>query len=97
MRAEKLFHYKSRQGTMLVEMVIWALPAPTAERPHGLKYRLFCGCADACVVRYDNEAAKGDHRHYGSQEEPYSFESVEKLIADFRNDCARLAAWRWEE
>lgn len=96
MRAAKLFHYKDRQGDVLVEMVIWALPGTTTERPHGLKYRLFCGRADACVVRYDNEAGKGDHRHYDSHEEPYNFDSVEELIADFRNDCARLAGWRWE-
>lgn len=38
---------------------------------------------------------KGDHRHYGDQEEPYPFSSVEQLLADFRADCARLAAWRW--
>ena len=97
MRARKLFHYKDHQGEILVEMLVWALPAHTAERPHGLKYRLFCGRANECVVRYDNESTKGDHRHYGKHEEPYSFESVEKLIADFRNDCARLAGWRWEK
>jgi len=78
-------------------MVIWALPAPTRHRPHGLKYRLFCGRGEECIVRYDNETGKGDHRHYGEYEEPYTFESLEKLIADFRNECVRLAGWRWEQ
>ncbi|MEX0902645.1 MAG: DUF6516 family protein [Pseudohongiellaceae bacterium] len=96
MRARKLFHYKARQGQVLMEMVIWALPASNADRPHGLKYRLYCGRpGGACIVRYDNEVGKGDHRHYGDVEEPYEFESVTKLIADFRMDCARLAGWRW--
>jgi hypothetical protein len=97
MRARKLFHYKDHQGDVLVEMVIWALPAKTAQRPHGLKYRLYCGRNGECIVRYDNETAKNDHRHYGNYEESYEFKSVEKLIMDFRGDCARLAGWRWDK
>lgn len=83
MDARKLFHFKDRQGDFLI-------------RPHGLKYRMYCGQADKCIVRYDNETGKGDHRHYGLSEESYHFESLEKLIEDFRNDCSRLADWRWE-
>ena len=41
-------------------MVIWELPAATVERPHALKYRLYCGEAGRCIVRYDNEAGKGE-------------------------------------
>lgn len=48
-------------------------------------------------MRYDNETGKGDHRHYGVREEPYEFESLEKLLDDFRSECTRLADWRWEE
>ena len=41
-------------------MVLWQLPKPTKDRPHGLKYRLYYGLADGtCVVRYDNETGKG--------------------------------------
>jgi len=96
MRARQLFRYKSRQGYVAVEMVIWALPAPTADRPQGVKYRLYCGCEGRCVVRYDNETGKGDHRHYAEDEEPYRFESLDTLIAGFRHDCTRLTRWRWE-
>jgi len=71
------------------------LPKRSAERPHGLKYRLYCGRGDSCLVRYDNEAGKGDHRHYGDREESYRFVSLDKLIEDFREDCTRLAGWRW--
>lgn len=97
MRARKLFHYKATQGAVLVEMIVWVLPGITVQRPHGLKYRLHCGRGGECIVRYDNETGKGDHRHYGGYEEPYLFESVDKLIEDFRNDCARLSGWRWTE
>ncbi len=97
MKARKLFHYKAYRNTLLVEMVIWKLPVSTAVRPHGLKYRLYCGDDERCLVRYDNESAKGDHRHYGDDEEPYHFESLNKLLADFRDDCSRLAGWRWKD
>lgn len=97
MGARKVFQYKDRQGDILMEMVIWELPVPTGERPHGLKYRLFCGRARECIVRYDNETGKADHRHYGLREEPYHFESLERLIEDFRSDCVHLAGWRWEK
>jgi len=72
------------------EMVIWQLPEPDSERPHALKYRLFYGYSGSCLVRYDNERGKGDHRHYGASEQPYQFESVEKLVSDFSEDVLRL-------
>lgn len=77
-------------GTV-VEMVLWQLPEPSPDRPHGLKYRFYCGKAGRCIVRYDNESGKGDHVHYGDSEQPYEFAGAEKLIADFLNDVARLA------
>lgn len=72
------------------EMLIWRLPEKDAERPHGLKYRLFYGCPGQSLVRYDNERGKGDHWHYADREEPYVFVSVEQLVADFRADIKRL-------
>jgi hypothetical protein len=94
--ARQLFRFKGRQGDVTVDMVLWALPEATPDRPHGLKYRLWCGRGAKCLVRYDNETGKGDHRHYGEQEEPYAFQTVEKLILDFQRDCGRLAGWEWE-
>ena len=91
MRAELLFKdkYVYRDGAIR-EMVIWRLPKADDERPHSLKYRLFYGYPDECLVRYDNERGKGDHRHYGSREERYVWSSVEQLIADFRADIERV-------
>jgi hypothetical protein len=66
------------------EMVLWQLPQKTADRPHGLKYRLYYGLADgSCLVRFDNESGKDDHKHVGGQEESYHFIDVETLVADF--------------
>jgi len=69
------------------EMVLWQLPEKTAEKPYGLKYRLYYGLADgSCLVRYDNETGKGDHRHRGDREEAYQFKDAEALVADFLHD-----------
>jgi hypothetical protein len=38
------------------------------------------------MVRYDNEAGKGDHRHINGHEERYNFRSVEVLVDDFLRD-----------
>lgn len=39
-----------------------------------------------CLVRYDNESGKGDHKHIGEQEIAYEFIDRDKLIKDFYND-----------
>jgi hypothetical protein len=71
----------------LVEMVIWRLPRKTGDRPHGIKYRLYYGLPNGrCMVRYDNESGKGDHRHYKNREMPYRFIDAETLIRDFLAD-----------
>jgi hypothetical protein len=44
-----------------------------------------------CVLRYDDEAGKGDHRHIGNLERPYAFVSHERLISDFWSDVEN---WR---
>ena len=73
----------------IVELVIWRLPRATSDRPHGLKYRLYYGRDGKCLVRYDNESAKGDHRHVNGREEPYRFVSVAKLQRDFEADIRK--------
>jgi hypothetical protein len=77
-------------GGVIVETVIWELIGTPSNHMHNLKYRLYCGKSGECIVRYDNETGKGDHRHYGVTEEPYSFTSFEKLIEDFLVDVERL-------
>jgi len=73
----------------IVQIRIWQLPAATAERPHGLKYSLFYGRPGERIVGYDNEAGKGDHRHYRDREELYAFVDFGTLIADFWRDVKR--------
>ena len=40
-----------------------------------------------CVLRYDNEAGKGDHKHIGGREYPYAFSDIETLQVDFWMDA----------
>lgn len=70
----------------LVELVIWKLPQATTDRPHGYKYRLAYVRDGICVLRYDNERGKGDHRYCRDVEEPYTFTDVDGLLADFLRD-----------
>ena len=60
---------------------------------HPFKYRLALVSSDVCVLRYDNEAGKGDHKHIAGTEEPYQFIDLRALMADFWADVAR---WRNE-
>ena len=72
------------------EIVIWRIPKATSERPHQLKYRLYFGQADGtCLVRYDNESGKGDHKHLLGNEEQYVFFGIDELIQDFFADVKR--------
>lgn len=56
---------------------------------HGFKYRLAYVVCGECILRYDNEAGKGDHRHFGGKESTYLFTTPEQLIADFQRDIER--------
>jgi hypothetical protein len=73
----------------IIQIKIWRLPTATRERPHRHKYSLFYGRPGERIVGYDNEAGKGDHRHYRGREETYQFTSYEKLIGDFMNDVSK--------
>ncbi len=76
-------------GNAFAELVLWRVPAPVRGSTHDFKYRLAYVVEQVCVVRYDNEAGKGDHRHFGERESSYTFQGVDKLIADFQRDIAR--------
>ncbi len=73
-----------------VEIVIWGLPKPLSGSVHAFKYRLAYVVDGECVLRYDNETGKGDHRHVGRREEKYSFVSREALLDDFFSDVERM-------
>ena len=71
------------------EIVIWQLPQALAGSRHNFKYRLAYIESGVCVMRYDNEAGKGDHRHLLGVKINYGFTSPRKLAADFFDDIKR--------
>lgn len=79
--------------TAFTELVLWNVPSPVPGSVHEFKYRLAYVVDGLCAVRYDNEAGKGDHRHFGEKESTYTFRTPERLIADFEHD---IAGWNRE-
>ena len=77
--------------TAFVDIVIWRVPGPVRSSRHEFKYSLPLVEDDRCVLRYDNEAGKGDHKHVGDVEVEYAFESLEALQRDFWMD---VEEWR---
>ena len=73
------------------EMVIWQLPPPFPGSRHGFKYRLAFVVDGVCVLRFDNETGKGDHKHASEREVPYAFKDLDQLVTDFWNEIER---WR---
>ena len=91
MKARLLFHERRLfDDGAIMELKIWRVPGAAPPTMHGLKYSLFYGYPGRRLVGYDNERAKGDHRHLGERELPYAFVSVERLVADFLDDVRRI-------
>jgi hypothetical protein len=72
------------------ELVLWQLPQPVGGSLHPYKYRLAYVVDGVCLLRYDNEAGKGDHRHFKGRETRYNFEDVDQLLAAFQSDIERI-------
>jgi hypothetical protein len=62
------------------------LPRQLPGSAHRYKYRLALVDLDACVLCYDNECGKGDHRHRDAKETAYHFTTIEQLLEDFDAD-----------
>jgi hypothetical protein len=73
------------------ELVVWALDKPVPGCRHRFKYRLAFVVAGTCMVRFDNETGKGDHKHVGDREVRSRFVNLDRLIADFWREIER---WR---
>ena len=68
-----------------VAIRVFRVPSVVPGSTHHLKYSLTYVVGGTCVLRFDNEAGKGDHIHRGETELPYSFTSLEHLLTDFWN------------
>lgn len=94
MKAEPLLNERHQlTENSFAELRIWRVSQSVRGSSHDLKYALAYVVAGACVLRYDNKAGKGDHRHVGALETAYTFTTPAKLLADFWNDVDQ---WRPE-
>lgn len=84
MKARIIYRFEQDydDGAML-RMVIWDVPSPVLPSTHRFKYRLVYIEHDKRIIGFDNERGKGDHRHDGEEESPYTFVDVPRLIQDF--------------
>ena len=90
MKARQIFNRRvTITKNSFAELVIWKVPKPLAGSAHSYKYRMALIHHGVSVLRYDNEAGKGDHKHIGADEQPYIFKDVDKLIEDFVEDIRR--------
>lgn len=90
MRAEPILNERHVLDVgMFAEIVVWRVPKPLRGSLHHFKYRLALIVDGVCVLRYDNEAGKGDHRHVGPTERPYKFTTPGALLTDFWSDVDR--------
>ena len=65
------------------DVVIWRVPERSPGSAHDFKYRLAFVVDNVCVLRFDNEAGKGDHKHVGAEQAPYTFTTLGRLVTDF--------------
>ena len=92
MKAKLLLRERqSLTETAFIEVVIWHVPKPVSGSGHDYKYSLVLVVEGACVVRYDNELGKGDHKHVADREVAYRFIDLATLQTDFWND---VETWR---
>jgi hypothetical protein len=92
MKAEVLLRERHQLcSDAFVELRIWRVPQSVPGSPHHLKYALAYVVAGRCVLRYDNERGKGDHKHVGNVETAYAFTTPGQLLKDFWQD---IDDWR---
>ena len=84
MKAKLLLHERQQvKSAAFVEVKIWQVPKSVKGSTHLFKYSLAYIVNGACVLRYDNEAGKVDHKHISDSESAYAFSTTEQLMKDF--------------
>ncbi|HHY9538421.1 TPA: toxin-antitoxin system TumE family protein [Escherichia coli] len=73
-----------------IRIKIWEVAPAVLGSRHNFKYSMAYVVDGVCVMCYDNERGKGDHKHIGAQEISTHFVSIEQLIADFLHDVESI-------
>ena len=88
-RFEHQIDQMNEQQLLTYYELLWRGPKPVEGSSHIFKYRLVYVVDGVCVLRYDNESGKGDHRYINNKERAYKFSTPDQLITDFQHDIAR--------
>lgn len=83
------FRYQIADDAFATIRILQVAP-PIKGSSHVYKYSLAYVVSEVCVMRYDNERGKGDHKHIGNREYPITFTTIENLIASFYADIDQL-------
>ncbi len=67
----------------LLSLVVWQVQPSVKGSDHSDKYRLAYVVKGECLLRYDNEAGKGDHKPLGSTQAAIKFINVNSLVDSF--------------
>lgn len=62
----------------------------SAHFPEGVKYSLSYVEGGLCILRYDNERAKGHHMHFMENEERVEFQDIDSLVEKFEKQVDKL-------
>ena len=92
MKAELLLRERHQvDSNSFADLRIWRVPERVRASKHDYKYSLAYVVKGECVLRYDNEAGKGDHFHVSGEDRLDKFTTPKKLLADF---WAAIDEWR---
>lgn len=84
MKAQVLVDDRIKQGDhAFAELRVLLVPAAVRGSAHTFKYSLSLVVEGICILRFDNEAGKGDHYHLNGIELPYRFSTMPVLLKDF--------------
>lgn len=90
MKATLITRDKRTINGTITEVVAWKIEKPVPGCNHNFKYRFYFGMLDGtCIIRYDNERGKGDHKHVEGKEVAYIFRSLPQAFRDFNEDKER--------
>ena len=94
MKAVTLLDERIKRGEhVFVQLRVMQVSMPVRGSAHSFKYSLALVVKGECVLRFDNEAGKGDHFHLRGIKHPYTFTTPLALLADF---WEQVDQWRQE-
>lgn len=74
-------------ASSFIEIVIWEVTSPVVGILYGgYKYSMAYVVGSVCVLRYDNERRKGDHKNIRATEIKTRFPTIDALVNAFFDD-----------